>query len=349
MKAINCIGLTGLLLIPNMSQALDWSQDWSDWEVRPRVGTGLVNYEYKQQAFVDASTEMADDGNVTNTVLVGDRIETSDSLLFAEIGVSVFLGNFFVDISYQKSDEGTDDYSQDVFVDISSVTEDLSVIALGTANFEKQREMEREELAASIGYAVTENFGIYAGYKRNDTQFDDEIRSATAVAISVAAGDPFDIFGQEVAIGSRGREVSEISGPSSIELEQSGFFIGATYVLPFESDGWFNGALSFDLGLAFLDGDQSVKDRTVRTVTETNLNSSGDVTPETGTQNTSGDAVGINVGFAWSGPLTERLSYSVGVDGYQYDYESDGVVDFQDTVIRFSAGVSYAIDSNGFR
>ncbi len=347
MNTVKYFGLTATLLFGGTAQAFEWS----DWEVRPHVGTGLINYEYKQQAFVDSTVETADDGTVTNSVLIGDQIEAADSLLFAEVGVSAFLGNFFFDISYQKSDEGKDDYSQDVYVDLSSVTEDLSVVALGNGNFDKQREMEREELAVSIGYAVTDNFGVYAGYKRNDTQFDDEIRSATAEIISLAAADPIEIFGQEIPIGSRAREISEFSGPSSIELEQSGFFIGATYVLPFESDGWFNGALSFDLGLAFLDGDQSVEDLTMRTVTETTLDSpsSDAVTLGAGTQNTSGDAVGINVGIAWSGPLTERLSYSVGVDGYQYDYESDGVVDFQDTVIRVSAGVSYAIDSDGFR
>ncbi len=351
MKVINYIGLAGILLIPNMSQALDWSQDWADWEVRPRLGTGLINYEYQQQAFVDTTIETADTGTVLENVLAADRIEVSDSLLFAEIGVSVFLGNFFVDISYQKSDEGEDAYSQDAFVTSSGIGEEISSLALGTVNFEKQREIDREELAVSIGYAVTENFGVYAGYKRNDTQFDDQIRSGRVEVDVVSASDPINIFGEEVGIGSRGFQISEVSGPTNIELEQDGFFVGATFVLPFESNGWLNGALSFDLGLAFLNGEQSVTDGTVRTVITSSFDadSTTDEVTSAGTQNTSGDAVGVNVGLAWTGPLTERLSYSIGVDGYQYDYESDDVVDFQDTVIRFSAGVSYAIDSNGFR
>lgn len=320
-----CIGLTVVLLAPGAAQALEWDQDWSDWEVRPRISTGVMQYEYQQQAKVNVNLEEAE------SVGAGfDEIEVGDSLLFAEIGVSVFLGNFFVDLSLQKTDEGEDDVSQRAFSG-ATINADESVAFFGL-DLDSQRTMDREDFSLSIGYALTDNFGVFAGYKRNNTQFDDDIRSGRAILAVAAVGE-----------SGGGTLVTDVTGSSSSEFEQDGLFFGATYVLPFESEGWLNGALSFDLGVAFLSGDLAIKEQT--TVSSEDLDISE---ASVSSQNAKGDAVGINLGVAWSGPLTDKLSYAVGVDGYQYDYEGDsGSSDFQDTLLRFSVGVSYAIDAKG--
>lgn len=326
-KAIKCVGLTGILLLPAAVQALEWNQDWSDWEVRPRISTGFMQYEYKQQAIVNLDIDTAEG------VGAGfGEVEVDDTLLFAEFGASLFLGNFFVDVSLQKSDEGDDSFTQDAFSTATDVN-DVSAAFLGIS-LDTDRTIEREEFSLSVGYAITENTGVFAGYKRNTTDFDDEVGTGLAILSGVAAGDPnsFSI-------------TTDVTGSASSELEQDGFFLGATYVIPYESDGWLNGALSFDLGVAFLNGDLSFSDRA--TVSSDDIDFSE---TNTSSQDTSGDAVGINLGVAWSGPLTDRLNYSVGVDGYQYDYEGDsGSADFEDTLVRFSIGISYAIDGDGFR
>ena len=53
--------------------------------------------------------------------------------------------------------------------------------------------------------------------------------------------------------------------------------------------------------------------------------------------------VGITLGLSWSGRLTNSLSYSVGVSGYQYDFESntDDSPDFSETVFSANAGLVY--------
>ncbi|MGI9292452.1 MAG: hypothetical protein ACR2PS_00590 [Pseudomonadales bacterium] len=311
MNATKCVGFTGVLLLSSAAQALDWNQDWSDWEVRPRVTTGVMQYKYEQESRLSGSGSLA--GAAT-------EIEVEDSLLFAEVGVSVFLGGLFVDLSYQKSDEGEDDFNQEILA--LGEVDGLAFVAAGDEN--SQRQMEREEFSLSIGYAITDRLGVFGGYKQNDTQFDDRGRQQILI----------------LALPSGETNESTLLATRDAELEQDGFFLGATYVWPFESEGWLNGAISIDLGVAFLDGDLT-EDEVTRTEGDT-------LDPQSQSLSGGGDAVGLNLGIAWSGPITERLNYSISVDGYQYDYDADSdSSDFRDTLFRFFVGVSDAIDAQG--
>lgn len=319
MKAIKCAGLIGVLLLPGAVQALDWSQDWSDWEIRPRAGTGFMQYKYDQapQALLIRDEAFIEGGGQ-------EGLKAEDTLLFAELGVSAFFGNFFVDVSFQKSDEGDDSVS---FDSAQAVVEDTNAITFIATDQSGDVEIDRQEFSLSAGYALTEFLGVFAGYKKNETNLDQSLSG-------------------ELFLAQEGASVTvDVVTSVNSEFEQDGFFVGATYVWPFETDGWLNGALSFDLGVAFLDGDFSTKGARTATVaiideTETiDINSSA-----------SGSAVGLNLGIAWTGPIFDRLNYSVGVDGYQYDYDGDGdSADFEDTLVRFSVGISYAVDANLFR
>ncbi len=138
---------------------------------------------------------------------------------------------------------------------------------------------------------------------------------------------------------------------STAKFEQDGPFIGITYVWPFASEGWSNGALSVDLGIAMLRGDLSTKQSQETTITAI---FEGFEQMQTGIEDSrsdvSGGALGLNFGMAWIGAITDRLNYSAGLDGYQYNYEGDSSdADFRDSVLRFSVGVSYAIDAGLLR
>lgn len=318
MNTVSSVGMIGALLLSDAAQALDWSQDWSDWEVRPRVGTGFMQYKYDLAAQVFL---LRDDSSIEGVAQEGLKLE--ESLLFAELGVSAFLGNFFVDLSFQKSDQGEDDISFDsVNAGVADTT--VAFIALDQQG---KVEVDRQELSLSFGYAITDFLGVFAGYKKNETSLDQRL-----------AGQVFLARAGEVV------EAETVTDVSS-DFDQDGFFLGATYIWPYESDGWLNGALSVDVGVAFLDGDFSTSgDRVVSLV-----GFEGTETVDLGSK-ASGSAVGLNLGIAWSGPVTGRLSYTVGVDGYQYDYDGEGnSADFEDTLLRFSLGVSYALDAQGIR
>jgi hypothetical protein len=90
------------------------------------------------------------------------------------------------------------------------------------------------------------------------------------------------------------------------------------------------GTLAFNLAIAFVDGD---------------------VQQDTGPGTVlgfSGNTVGTTLGLSWSAPLPvlESFKYNIGIDGYQYNFEGEDteqldVADFQETIVRGSAGVSY--------
>ena len=71
----------------------------------------------------------------------------------------------------------------------------------------------------------------------------------------------------------------------------------------------------------------------------------GDKTTETIEQGRDydGDSVGLNLGASLKGRVVENLSYSLDMNGYNYDFNtsnSEGS-DFSESVLRFSAGLSY--------
>lgn len=295
MKILNYVALIVATLLSNATQALDW-------RFQPRITTGIQQYQYKRE---------------TNVIRIGDSapgfregIEVDDSMLFAGFGATASFGNFFVDVSFQKSDKGEDDFTQTIVLG-NQVTDDVS-----------QREMEREEFSLSVGYTITERFGIFAGYNQTEANFEDE--GQRAVKFAQNNGSFFD---GGIRILSR-----------DVQLKQDGFFLSTAYVWPFQSEGWLNGALSIDWGVAFLDGEANE----LRTLVREEETVDGVASPF----NSAGDAIGLNIGITWSGPLTDRLGYSLGMDYYDYSYDSDGAANFSDTLFRLALGLSYVIGVN---
>jgi len=100
--------------------------------------------------------------------------------------------------------------------------------------------------------------------------------------------------------------------------------------------------------LAFLNGDTSLK---VNNYTLTNLNGAQiplevfgvGVTPLGGDRD--GSTVGISLGLVWTGSTPVRdLTYSVGVNGYRYDFDSKKAQDFVESVVRFDVALAYLFD-----
>lgn len=55
-----------------------------------------------------------------------------------------------------------------------------------------------------------------------------------------------------------------------------------------------------------------------------------------------GSAVGLNLGAAWKGRIAESLGYTLGVNGYSYDFDAkNSGADVSESALRFSAGLSY--------
>lgn len=281
------------LLAPRPAAALDLA-------VQPRLNTGLMYYDFEQEDLFRL-VQLGDDIAVIRPFGPSSGISFSDTMPFIGGGATVFFDRFFVDAYVQKAFDGEDEDTQEritIFPSNEFLSNRIS------------REWDRHEYSISAGYAVTDNFALFVGYKRSDTEFDE----------------------MNVLTNRGTGEVNTFD--SNLDYEQDGPFIGGNY-------GWRireTGTLALNLGVAFVDG-------------EIKTTSPGGDTPKI-----TGDTVGLTVGLSWTAPLPilENFNYTVGVDGYNYDFEADEVdatddaafqgADFSETVIRATAGVSYAFD-----
>jgi hypothetical protein len=209
-------------------------------------------------------------------------------------GATAFLDRFFVDVYAQAAYDGED----------TDTLQNAQIFSNDFQNRKIDREWDRQEYSISGGYAVTDNVAIFAGYRLSETNFEDR----TTI---------FDI-------GTQSTSFADID----VDYEQEGPFVGGTFQVPVEQ-GFLVGAMSANLGIAFVDGE--VK-QDVRGGPSASFE---------------GDTVGLTVGFSWKGLITDNLRYTVGIDGYRYEFDADESEDFQgadfsETIIRGTVGLSYA-------
>lgn len=267
-----------------------------DIGIEPRLNTGLMHYEFEQQASF-RFTVPDPENNPAGVQAFGpsSKISFSDVMPFVGGGVTAFLNRFFVDVYAQAAFDGEDTDTLQRAEFFSNVFENRKI----------NRKWDRQEYSFSAGYAVTDNIAIFAGYRKSETDFEDR----TAI---------FDI-------GTQTTEVVDID----VDYEQDGPFVGGAFQLPLEQ-GFLSGALSVNLGIAFIDGE-------------------GEQDVEGGFSNDfGGDTVGLTAGFSWKGLITDKLRYTIGVDGYRYEFDADNSsedfqgADFSETILRGTVGLSYA-------
>lgn len=203
-----------------------------------------------------------------------------------------------------------DVYAQAAFSGSADNSFPVEVLGANTTDW------DRAEYSLSVGYSVTDSLVVFAGYRRSDTEFDTEF-------IAVRSG------------------LFTATGLITVDNEQDGPFLGANYGWRIEKGELLDGTLALNLSAAFLDGEISGSvsgpGRTVDLTTVT------------------GDTVGITAGLTWLSKLIEPtgeglfangLNYTIGIDGYTYNFEDDTDEgdEFSETVVRGSVGLSIPFD-----
>ncbi|MGI9488835.1 MAG: hypothetical protein ACR2RF_23700 [Geminicoccaceae bacterium] len=171
---------------------------------------------------------------------------------------------------------------------------------LAVENLSQEVDFDRLETAIAIGYRVTDQFAAYVGYRYADVEFD--------------------------GTGS----LDGIGVDFSIDFQQRGPLIGASYVIP---KTILNGALVANGAITFLEGD---------------LDNELDVPAPLDNVNfdIEGDAVGLNAGVSWATPLSNRLKLVVGGDVSSYRFEDDDdETDFDELIVRLRAELRYGFDA----
>jgi len=163
--------------------------------------------------------------------------------------------------------------------------------------YTRNTELERQDFALTFGYSFARNWSLSFGYKYGDTSYNwtDHERDENG--------------------GNVGKAFKENN------FVAKGPFLGVGYNLPL-----WKGVLAFNVAAALLDGEVT---------TSRNLQP-GDSSELTLTnyerkEQVSANAMGITLGVNWIQPITERLSYSILLQGFKYDFEASKGV-FRDSL-----------------
>ncbi len=178
----------------------------------------------------------------------------------------------------------------------------LDVVSGGLAvdNLNQEVDFDRLETAIAIGYRITDQFAAYVGYRYADVEFD-------------GAG----------SLGGIGVDFS-------IDFQQNGPLIGASYVIP---KTVLNGALVANGAITFLEGDLDNKLDVPAPLDDIDFDIEG-------------DAVGLNAGVSWATPLSDRLKLVVGGDVSSYRFkDDDDQTDFDELIARLRAELRYSFDT----
>jgi len=272
-----------------------------DINVQPRVTTGIIDYTVEFDP--SSSTQ-------------GVEFTFKDEMPFVGIGTTFFAGRFYLDLYAQKSIEGKDGFSTQVY----RSPEPPAIPSHSFINFDTIVKFDRSDFTISAGYSLTDNLSLFLGYRLGRSELEADGRATIyLVDDGTITGVPgLVLFDEQI-------------GSIDFDYENHGPFLGSAFGWKFEDKG----SLSFNIAIAYLKGENE---------------QSGDlVSPISGPGNldleTSGDSLGISLGVAWRGHITERLGYSFSIDGHKFDFEADNAEqpDFSEMLYTIKIGLSYAL------
>jgi len=329
----------GLAFAPVFSHALDFS-------IEPRVQTGIMDYVFEQKSLeisIDKSLTVTDSNGTEVVIPPGETYTDSDGSITSNgsqpdlkkfdsgyklisympllgVGATAFSNRFFLDFYVQKALSDSDS---------STNTQRFSSESQSAVNrstdYVIASDFDRNEYSLAFGYSLSPKWVLFTGYRKATTDFDDSYSYKTEQTYSDGASS-----------------ISRARGESSISFDQDGFFLGSTYAYSFRE----HAIITFSAAVAALEGEYDSRGNIV--FGTTNLDPSGSASPERySTQETGydqkGDTVGLNLGVKWRGRIAESVGYSLGLDGYSYDFKAKtaDAPDLSETVLRFMAGLSY--------
>ena len=279
-----------------------------DLVIEPRVQAGLIDYKFEQK-----SATRSDGDKDHGFKLLGE-------MPFVGVGTTFFANRFFIDLYVQKAFSGSDTATREEDIDLGTSVVRLSHIV--------DSDFERDDYSFSVGYAFGSRWVVFGGYRNAKTRFtnNESLRHEVTTNEFITGQNEF-----------------------SPSFKQDGYFLGSTYALPVGE----RSVVTFNLALAALDGKyDSRRSMVLKGVdSEGNILNGSDGKPlerniDEGTVH-SGDTMGLSFGASWKGRIGERIGYSFGADGYNYDFDNKSSenrfyqADLSEKVLRVSGGISY--------
>jgi hypothetical protein len=295
------------------------------WELRPRAETGVMRYSIGMGAYSRSVLTLPNEPsgyNITKPV-----VKYSDTMSFATAGATLFFNRMFLDLSVRSAYNGEDHTRAPFSVyDEDSGSGDSLFISVDP---DCNGRFERTDRAVSAGYAISERLSVFAGYKWDELDLDVTLDGP----FSLLKIDNFAVCGR-------------LTSRLDISFKYEGPFVGVTHGWNVDGPAFLKGMVSVSLAMAFLNSE--LRQDETGTQRANSLNGV-EIEPveSTYSKNTviKGDTTGITLGLNWHGDTwIENLSYSLGMSGYRYQFESDNpdYEDIRETVVTFKFGIDYA-------
>jgi hypothetical protein len=244
----------------------------------------------------------------------GDEYTFKDTMPFIGIGATIFANKFYLDFYGQWAFNGTDNFTKQHYESPSPPV----IPSHYFWNNGAEIEFDRRDYSVAAGYSLTDYLSLFLGYRVGQSSAEEK---GHVTKYLVDDGSLTGIPGLVL--------FDESIGEIDLDYQNQGPFLGAACGYQIKDKG----SLTLNVAVAYLEGE---------------IDQSGDfASPISGRDyfniETSGDSVGISLGVAWRGRITEQLGYSFSVDGHQYDFEADDPEkpDFSETVYAIRTGLSY--------
>lgn len=279
MKTVLASSMLVLSTVSVSAAAEDFS--WGNVDFQPRAYVGYADYELKSGTFnIDLTFPDGSQASGTGPATIDffGRNKLQFSGLIWGVGGTVASGQFFSDLYYQSTADITAYSGTEQIID-SSFSQNLSDVNAQHADW-----------AISLGYRITDQWSVFAGYKYGKTEWDQTFRqNALPPDSSLLA-----------------------NGSVDGEFKQDGPFIGTAYSFVIGP-----GALTFKAAYAYLDGTYTWNSPEVIYTSE------GPVA-DTLLWKLNGNSNAYSLGVSWTQSLTNNLGVSVGANYHNYRFDMSG-------------------------
>lgn len=283
------------VFIPVTLAILGMTTTWAEDAIvfQPRLFGGMGNYSLASGDFdlkvttVDGGT-IRSKGSATLDWYGNSKLQDVSPIL--GVGGTLGWGKFFGDIYYQSTALARSHGSDQLAATIT----DHPDIPDGTeyrANY-GEVDFRHEDWALSLGYALTSNWSLFAGYKGGKTHWDQHLTQQLFAPATTAAFYT---------------EIDSLDG----KFEQDGPFIGVAFSYPLGG-----GTLTLRGAYAYLDGEYAWKGQAKSAAT-------GEVFQRS-TIKLDGNSDGYSLGMSWTKQLEDNLGLSLGAAYHWYDFDMSG-------------------------
>jgi hypothetical protein len=296
-----------------------------DFQLQPRLETGVSLYSIEIGG-THQTVQAMPDGS-TGGSLTQQKIEFKDTMNFVGGGTTLFIHRLFVDLGMQYSFDGNDrtDSSWSIYVEDDGEGSSF----FESADSEYRGEFNRQDLAVSMGYAITDRFSVFVGYKWAELDLDTTFEG------------PYGLVNIDYYVGH-----GSMTGEEHLQFKYEGPFVGVTHGWQIDWSSKYIGLFSVNIGLARLNcklnQDQKGNLR-VDSVNGFDIEPINE--PYTYHNEVKGETSGLALALGWHGITSiKHLTYSVGISGYRYQFDLDesSYQEISESSLICKVGIAYA-------